>query len=209
MMPVARRRVECAVVGTRCIAVGEDVLRPQAGMRKTSPPILPGGLWVPVVVRAVPDDAVRPRAHGMSGDEVPHAAALPVVDHDRRLAVHRLLEVDRNLQAAVGHRPLMLGKTHQLPILRRGGEARMGRPGSDLEKCLALAGFSERTARPGNCDSHAQFVPPFLAGNQLDLRDAKLVDQGLAGPRHIGLLLGKRHFLVRSQPELEADILPL
>ena len=183
-------------------------MRLQAGMRKAAPPVFSGRPDIAVVVGAVPDDAVRSGAHGLAGDEVAHAAALLVVDHDGRLAVHRLHEIDGNLQTAVRHRPLMLRKTHQLPILRRGGQSRMGRLGLVLEKGLALARLPERTARPGNRDPHAQLVPAFLAGNQLALRDAKLVDHGLVGLLHAGLLFGKRHRLVRSQPELEADLLP-
>lgn len=78
----------------------------------------------------------------------------------------------------------------------------MGRLGLVLEKSLALARLPKRTARPGNRDPHTQLVPAFLAGNQLALRDAKLVTHGQVGLFHAGLLFGKRHRLVRSQPEL-------
>ena len=101
-----------------------------------------------------------PAAHGLAGDEVAHAAALLVVDHDGRLAVHGLPEINGNLQTAVRHRPIILLKTHQLPIFRRRGQSRMGRLGLVLEKSLALARLSERAARPGDRDPHAQLPQP-------------------------------------------------
>ena len=98
-------------------AVGEERLeiRADSGVLISTPALAPGCDKFTSFVKAVPNDGVRAYVKGLAGNEVANASPIGVFDHDRCLAVERLIEVDPNLQIPLGDRFLVACQVERRP----------------------------------------------------------------------------------------------